>query len=153
MKAPSDRRLAMWIIWYAVALNLWRGLLLIYDEAAGNTTSTHTLILLLPNHVMAGFVSILVALLAVLYGFLSYWHEWRRTWLLLPQFLVLILASVEAFEAISTSRFSDGVVRPWAFIAADQGPSIIMAFIYGLAVLEIYRPLIWNIGGPSHPEE
>ena len=139
-----EKRLGqLWIVWYAAALTFWRGALLLYDSNAGATTSTGAMMKLAGNHYLAGLVFIVVALLA------AYFMQSRKyAWLLLPLLIALIISSIEAIEAIGKSQFSDGVIRPWAFIAADQIPSVFIVVFYAAAIFEAYYPLSWIGLGP-----
>lgn len=54
---------------------------------------------------------------------------------MLPQQFVLTLSAVGAVSSIVASQFADGVVRPRAFIAADQCPAIFLAIGHTVAIL------------------
>jgi len=54
--------------------------------------------------------------------------------LLIPQQILLMMSAAGAIEAIFISQYADGVLRPWAFIAADQVYSIIAALGHTLAM-------------------
>jgi len=45
-----------------------------------------------------------------------------------------MMSAAGAIEAIFISQYADGVLRPWAFIAADQVYSIIAALGHTLAM-------------------
>ena len=123
-----------WAIIPIIIMHLGQGLLLTAYEAAGNTTSTATLVKLIPNHYVAGIVLVIVAVLSAYQLLMSY-----SKWLLLPQFLVLVAAMNGAMLAIWNSAFADGVIRSRPFIAADQMIYIVIPWVYGLVVLEIYE--------------
>ena len=123
-----------WVLIPIIIMHLAQGVLLAFYETAGNTTSTATLVKLIPNHSIAGIVLIAVALLSAYQLFMGY-----SKWLLLPQFLALVAAMNGATLAIWNSAFADGVIRSRPFIAADQMIYIVIPWVYGLVVLEIYE--------------
>ncbi len=123
-----------WAIIPIIGLHLAQGILLSFFETAGNTTSTSTLMTLVPDHTIAGIILVMVALLSI-YQLAT----GTSKWLFLPQFFMLIIAMGGAVLAISNSAFADGVVRSRAFIAADQLIYIILPWIYGIVILEIHQ--------------
>ncbi len=55
--------------------------------------------------------------------------------LLLPQQILLMMGVSGAIEAIWLSQFADGVLRPRAFIAADQINSVLAAIGHTVAII------------------
>lgn len=95
----------------------------------------------------AGMLLIGVGMLA-LYGTLaestSRLHLAYHLMMIVPQQLVLFSAALAAVTAINEGRYADGVVRPVAFILADQAIYPFFACCHLFAVLNqfIYDPLI-----------
>ena len=56
------------------------------------------------------------------------------------QFFMLVSA-FGAFNAIRHSRFADGVVRPWAFITADQHLWLLIGIAHTIAVVDKFTVL------------
>ena len=126
-----------WTILGVIALHLLQGILLIQTESAGYATSLSSLLQLIPNHIIAGAVMVIAALLSI-YQLATDWSKW----LLLPQLIILIIAAGGVGRAIWLSAFADGIVRSRAFIAADQLIYIILPLLYGIIVMEIYEPRV-----------
>ena len=120
-----------WLISCVIILHLFQGVLLTMFESAANTTSTASLLNIIPNHIVAGLLLIGVAISA----FVGLIYK-KKTWLFLPQMGILAVATMGAISAMSSSQFADGVVRPRPFIMADQGVYIILTLIYGIVLLE-----------------
>lgn len=57
---------------------------------------------------------------------------------LIPQQLLLTLSAYGAVQAMLSGTFADGVIRSKAFLVADQAPSVILLFLYGLSVYANY---------------
>lgn len=62
-------------------------------------------------------------------------HRWWVMWFLIPQQILLSLSLGTALQAVISQQYADGVLRPWAFIATDQAPTIILALVHAVAVL------------------
>jgi hypothetical protein len=54
--------------------------------------------------------------------------------LLLPQQVILMMSAAGAVEAMWLAQFADGVLRPRAFIAADQMYSVLAAIGHTMAI-------------------
>ena len=59
--------------------------------------------------------------------------------LLFPQLYLLVLSSGTGIMCAFHGRYADGVLRPSLFILADQSPVIVLALLYGVAIIEIGR--------------
>lgn len=53
---------------------------------------------------------------------------------LIPQQILLTMSVSTAYTAVARSQYADGVLRPAWFIAADQAPTIILAFVHLVAL-------------------
>lgn len=62
-------------------------------------------------------------------------HRWWVMWFMIPQQVLLGLSLGTAGQAVAQQRYADGVLRPWTFIAADQAPTIVLAFAHLVAVI------------------
>lgn len=56
-------------------------------------------------------------------------------WFLIPQQALLMLSFSSAAQAVALQSYADGVLRPWAFIAADQAPTLLLAAVHLIAVI------------------
>jgi hypothetical protein len=134
-----------WIIWFAVLLHLIQGSALIYDPSAGNTTSTHALVQYVSSNYFAGGIMVVVATMAAI-ELIWFQKSYKLNYLilLLPQQLILFLATGGAIKAMWLSQFADGVVRDRAFIIADQSSIVLAAVFHTAAIIEIYAPEVFN---------
>ena len=120
---------AKWIVIYAGLLHVAWGLLLFASESPLGVTAIHSL----PGgRWVVATVCFAVGVLALAGHLLR--EPWR-TWAWMPQQLTLLLSAVNAIQCVVSGTFADGVVRPWAFILADQLPSILAAALHTVAVL------------------
>ena len=71
-------------------------------------------------------------------------HTLRGVLLMLPTQFVLLIAAFGSAQAIRTSQFADGVVRPSAFIFTDQSLMVIVAVGYTLAMIETFGGRTWK---------
>ena len=119
----------VWVIWYAVALHLAWGLLLLVGPSAQFVTQTSFLANGVGRYPLA-LILFLVAGLAV-YGL------WRRDSVLwaIPQQVILVLSAYAALRAMQLGAFPDGVRRPHLFIVTDQIPAVLTAVFHTLALL------------------
>lgn len=124
------------IISFACALHLVQAIALYIDPAAVGVTSIFTI-----GRTLG--VQLTVAVLAVVAG-LALWSQVLRSGpmkalLLLPQQVVLFISAAGALGYMYVSHFADGVVRPQAFIVADQSVTILLALGHAWALIEILR--------------
>src|SRR5687767_15114475 len=108
------------MVLFAVALHLVWAAILFVDDAALGATALSALHRWIPMPWLT-WVILLAALCALLAMGIRY--PWVLL-LLLPQQVLLIMSASGAVEAIWIAQFADGVVRPRAFLAADQFYSI-----------------------------
>lgn len=124
-----------WPVWYAMLLHLAWGALLLADGRAIDTTTLHVF-----AHNTSEVVAGLFIAVAALAGIaLRRPRRFRSALLLLPQQAVLILSAVGAVSAMAAGMFGDGVVRPHAFIAADQLPAVLAALFHTAYLVDIHR--------------
>ncbi len=123
------------IIWCAIALHvLWGCLLLINDQALG-ATALHAFAGL-PRLLTSAILFAVAALAAV--GVSLRGPRRLTLALLLPQQAVLSISAMSAVIAVITSRYGDGVPRPWYFILADQAPVILTMVLHTIAVVQLH---------------
>jgi len=135
--APRELTLRYLIIWYAVLLHLVQGALLIANPTAGRVTSTtHIIDWLGTTPQILGIIYICIAVSSILGLLMCNRYSVARLVSLIPQQVFLTLAATAASVAIYESAFGDGVVRSRYFIAADQAPIIIAAFLHSAIIIE-----------------
>lgn len=124
------------MILYAIVLHLVWALTLYLDDSAANATAVASIRYAIPRP-FGILAMLLVAGLAVV-G-LSMRNAWHATMLMIPQQFLLLISAGGAFEAMWEGQFADGVVRPTAFIVADQMPAILAAIGHVLAIFAMAR--------------
>lgn len=134
-KFPTQLRL---IVCYATIMHLLWGVLLLIDPTAFNVTAINVFSSIGLN---LYFTSALFLLIGSLASFAVYWNIYyiphSICWVL-PQQTILSISAVGALQAMILSRFADGVIRSRVFIIADQMPIILIAVLYGIALVQIY---------------
>lgn len=125
----------MWIIWYAVLLHTFWGVLLLLSPAPYGATALH-IYRMVPRALMAALLFLASALAA--------WAVTRRRAsmgtlaALLPQQTLLTLSALSALAAVIASHYADGVPRPRLFILADQAPALIVFLLHTAAIIEMH---------------
>ena len=135
MTNNNNDRYQSWIIWYALALHLWWGLLLCVSSEQLLFTGVWTLYELLPQWA-AGAWLLLVAVLA--FSALTTKASISGLFRILPQQMTLVVSAGDAIVATYHSQYADGVTRPSAFILADQIPAVLIAVFHTCAVVDVY---------------
>lgn len=135
-----------WILVMAVVVHLvWGVLLLIAGEPVMWITAVHETSQLVPSTWVLGLIYIAAGLAG---GFALWRHDKLNpalgVWMIIPQQLLLMKSASGAIICILRSQFADGVDRPWAFIAADQSPAIIMAVLHTFALIDQFSPHLWK---------
>ncbi len=117
------------MVLFAVALHLFWSAALMIDRAALNATAINALARFVqPPALIALLIAVaLMAMVGMLFRL-----PW---WLLVPQQIVLMMSAAGAIEAMWLSQFADGVLRPAAFIAADQIYSVLAALGHTVALV------------------
>lgn len=129
-------RLISIMVLYCVALHLCWAAIIIVDASAVGATPVSALHHLIGNpHLLA---ATLIGAAALASSSLCMRSRWIVL-LLLPQQVLLAISADGAASAILFSQFADGVVRPRAFIAADQLHVILAAFGHAVAMLSHAR--------------
>jgi hypothetical protein len=65
-------------------------------------------------------------------------HSWQTLAALLPQQAILTLSAYAAVAAVVVAHYGDGVIRPRAFILADQAPVMLAFALHTAAVVEMH---------------
>jgi hypothetical protein len=129
--------LGKYIVLFASLLHLvWAGLLFT-SVSAGESTPVHVLLVVFGGRWRTGIV--LVAVAGAAMGFLFVKGRVGGAvmgLMLVPQLFALLLSAQAGVWATLQHHYADGVVRAWPFILSDQSPIIILALLYGIAVLE-----------------
>lgn len=120
------------MVLFAVTLHLFWACLTLYDQQAMGATGLASLYRWIypPTFLIIVLVG---ASISTLIG-IALRHPWSFI-MLIPQQILLMMSAAGAIEAIFISQYADGVLRPWAFIAADQAYSVIAALGHTLAML------------------
>ena len=134
------RRGRNWIIWYAIALHALWAILTAVSSSTLNITAISFL------HHDLGLSRLACSVLFGAVAAMAAWgigpnggRDLRHVAGLLPQQAILFLSAGSATQAMILSRFADGVVRPWPFIAADQAPSLFVALLHTAAIVDFAR--------------
>lgn len=120
------------MVMFAVALHLWWAFLIMVDNAALGATGVASLHRYIHSPMLLA-ATIAAAAVMALVGTVS-----RISWLfmlMVPQQVLLMMSAAGSVEAMWIAQFADGVLRPRAFIAADQVYSILAAAGHTLAVV------------------
>ena len=125
-----------WIIWYAVALHVTWGLLLLVSADPAQVTAVNHVRLALGGR-WTSAVGLLVIGGAAGIGLVQH-IRWMSLTMLLPQQFILMLSALGALHSIATGTFADGAHYPRAFIAADQLPAILAATFHTCAIIEYH---------------
>jgi hypothetical protein len=130
------------MILFAVSLHLIWGVLLWRSDAPLGVTAIealhrYTSLLGLGHYGL----SVLVTTVAVLALIGTIVHP-RHFYLLMPQQIVLMMSAAGAVQAMWLGQFADEVLRPSAFIAADQMYTVLAALGHTVAIC-LYT-LTWN---------
>ncbi len=131
MIRTNGRSISIMIL-FAIALHLWWTLMIILDQSALNATGLASLYRYIqPPQILASVIggAALLAIIAMVTE-----NPWVVV-LLLPQQILLMMGASGAIEAIWLSQFADGVLRPRAFIAADQINSVLAAIGHTVAII------------------
>jgi hypothetical protein len=120
------------VVMMAVAQHLCLAVALMTDTAALNATGLHAIYLLIRPPGVTAAVLIAASCCSVV----GVWCEvpWIVL-LLIPQQILLLLSATGAFEAMWLGQFADGVVRPNAFIVADQIGGVLLAVGHTVAII------------------
>ena len=116
---------------YASTLQVILGVLLLVDPRAVRITTLHIFDVVAHGRTV-GAALIAVAALAVWGTFVD---QIAGVLMMMPQQAVIVLSAVSAAESIWRSAYGDGVVRPRAFIAADQAHALLLVPVHAAAVV------------------
>ena len=128
------------IVLYAAVLHYVWAVCLWIDPVAAQATSLAGLTSFIAPD---GLPLVLLAISTMALVYVFFLHEMRLWGLLcvLPQQVILLISAWTAVKAMHAGSFADGILRPTAFITADQAPAVIAALLHTLAiVLGAWRP-------------
>lgn len=126
------RRPVSIMVLYAVTLHVWWAFLILLDKSALGATGPAAL------GQWVHSPTLLAAVIAGAAGLAAIAMFTHRPWVLLflvPQQMLLMAVAAGAVEAMWLGQFADGVLRPRAFIAADQAPSVLGAIGHTIAMI------------------
>lgn len=119
------------MVLFAIALHIVWVVVILIDVSSIHATALAALARYIEPPLLLAFV-ITVAVILALIGLFT-----RSSWIvmfLLPQQALLMMGAAGAIEAIWLSQFADGVIRPRAFIAADQMYAVLAAIGHTTAI-------------------
>lgn len=119
------------IVGYVAVTHLFWSVALIFSDRALLATPVSGLSVLGPRPVIVA----LLGLSAMGSAFALLVRAWWVMWFLIPQQVLLGLSVGTAMQAVAHQQYADGVLRPWAFIASDQAPTIILGFVHLVAIV------------------
>lgn len=128
------------IILYGIVLHAVWATALFFDAAVRGVTAIWEISTWAP----APYTKFVLAAVAFLAGVALFFDGLRRTALLLPQQTILFLSAVGAVEAMYLSAYADGVLRPRAFLIADQLPAVLLAVAHTIAIINAGNESKWN---------
>lgn len=120
------------VVWFAICLHWVWGTLLLMTPAPQGVTAISTMVNLgmvsAPN---LGMFYLLIALLAAV-GLAA--PKYIGYIFIAPQQIALFIAAYGAINAMQSGTFADGVIRPTAFLVADQMPIILLAVFHLICI-------------------
>jgi hypothetical protein len=120
------------MVLFAIVLHLWWAATLAIDNSALNVNAISALYRYIhPLPLLV--VVITVAATMALIGLFT-----KLPWVLLfliPQQALLMMSAAGAIESMWLGQFADGIIRPHAFIAADQFYSVLAALGHTIAII------------------
>lgn len=122
------------MVLFAITLHLWWAGLLFADKSALGATGVHAIAQYLGSSDLLPTIIGGAALMALWGLFATTSPFWIVVWLL-PQQVLLVASASGAIEAMWLAQFADGVLRPRAFIAADQMYSVLAAVGHTIAII------------------
>ncbi len=127
-----------WVVWYCVSLHVWWGAMLLVDARASGVTAINDMTRLTGSVRASAVVYLSVGVLAAVGLLRARPGSIRGLLELLPQQAVLLISAFGACEAVWKSTYADGVLRPRAFIAADQVPAVFIALAHTATLVHCY---------------
>jgi len=124
------------MVLFAIALHMSWALILMTDDSALNVNAINAL------HVYINLLPVLIAVIigAAVMAWIGLFTAlpWMLLFLL-PQQALLMMSGAGAIESMWLGQFADGVLRPHAFIAADQIYSVLAAIGHTVAIISHAR--------------
>lgn len=126
------------IIYYAIILQVVTALFLLFSFVPIRVASLGVFyqIFMVPQ---VGALLMLSGVVLSIFGLLIKTKNRLRFLFFLPQFGFLILTSASALSYVIQGHYADGVIRPWQFIFIDQIHSLILVFLYTLAIFNFRK--------------
>ena len=134
-----------WIIWPISLYHIVWAIVILVDRSAAYSTALGEVTRTIGSVGLTSALLFMVSLLAIS-GLLRNKAAGPLSILwFLPQQAVLVISAWGASAAIQSSAFGDGVVRPQAFILADQLPHIIFAATHTAAILDPFTKIWYDM--------
>lgn len=134
------------MVLYCMMLHLWWAFMIALDKSALNATAVDALFRVFDDRWVIIFVLILASTMSLV-GLFGRW-SWVSI-LLIPQQALLMLSAAGVLSAVFLSQFADGVLRPRAFIAADQMHMVWSAVGHTIALIMHVRLKVNSDGQKS----
>ncbi|MDB5612076.1 MAG: hypothetical protein JWP25_8976 [Bradyrhizobium sp.] len=126
-----NRQISIMVL-FAISLHLWWAITLAIDSSALSVNAIDALYRYI--HPLPILIAVITgAATMALIGIFT-----ELPWVLLfliPQQVLLMMSAAGAIESMWLGQFADGVLRPHAFIAADQFYSVLAALGHTIAII------------------
>jgi hypothetical protein len=119
------------IVLYAIILHFVWAIALFFDTSPEFTTAISTLSVIFTRPAL--ITTLFSVAFSALMGLMNTFPG--SFFFLFPQQIILFISAGAAIRAMVLSQFADGVVRPRAFLIADQSPAVIAASLHFIALL------------------
>lgn len=127
--------LVFWVVYCSLLHMAWAGLIHL-NSAAIWATPVNALYGVFKADIVLIVALIISSALALASLFINL--PWTAV-LLMPQQCLLLISATGVIAAIWYSQYSDGVVRPWEFIASDQIHIVMKALFHTIAIVIGFR--------------
>lgn len=131
------------IFLYSSILHTLIGILHLVDAPVGMAVGMQAVHTLTLNPMLGGLIYLTSTACSLIGCYAPRLHAIVRLACFLPQQSLLIMSALEAIQAVVTQQYTDGVLRAWAFILADQLPRILLATCHSHALIE--SALAWRV--------
>lgn len=126
----------LWIIYYASAIHALWLVAVILDSSALNATGLAALLNAFGSRPAVAVALAVSTSLALTGLYRPCENRFARIAMLMPQQFLLVLSAGGAAQAIFSGHFADGVLRPVAFIFADQLHYVLKAAFHTGAIYD-----------------
>lgn len=127
--------------WLPTLLHFLWAILLLYSKSPQQTSAIAGVVKFVPTSRVPWVAMTLIGSSTCAAVALTPAQNAGALWLLMPQQSLLLMSTASAMEAILRGEFRDGTKRHWAFIAADQMPTILLTLFHLMVfmLITLYR--------------